>query len=428
MKADKAVKRLIFWFVVVFLLMELVVSTLVFRNLYRANLINAGIFQSNTTHFTADFLSNHIDSAGCFDLIQAYDDNEDLRYTFFMVVADKYGNVVSPEHRLDVEIPKMGPNDKVGEAMADSILYAVQRAHVMGTNYDLYTYYAETDAIELISDVEIIFYVLMGSFFFVSVLLVGIFFVPWISKLLRKKEQTEVELNFAHNMQQNEVPTVFPEIPHCSIHAQLNPAHEVGGDLYECYIYENYLYFVLGDVSDKGVPAAFVMYKLLGTCRHYMHKGFSPDDIMNRLNNLLNDDRSSMFCTMFLARINLDTMEMEYTNAGHEATLINGDFLPQEVNIVLGVMPDFIYPLQTVQLPENCILVQYSDGVVEAMNTKEQLFDEARLQQWAKNVNPNLSAKELTESLFKTVRKFAGKAEQNDDIAILCINFNKSKA
>lgn len=426
MKAAKAVKKLIFWFIAVFMFLEIVISMLVFRTLYRANLINVGVFQSNTTHFTADYVSNHIDSTDCFDLVQAYDNNEDMRYAFFIVVTDKNGKIVSPERRMNVTIPDFAPGEKVSEATVDSILYAVQKTHILGSEYNLYSFYSETDATELMSDVELTFFILMGSFFLVAVFLLGVFFVPWISKLLAKKEQTELELNFAHNMQQNEVPTVFPDIPHCSIHAQLNPAHEVGGDLYECYVYENYLYFVMGDVSDKGVPAAFVMYKLMGTCRHYMHKGFTPDDIMNRLNNLLNEDRSSMFCTMFLARINLDTMEMEYTNAGHEATLINGDFLPQDVNIVLGVMPDFAYTLQKVQLPDNCILVQYSDGVVEALNTKEQMFEEARLQQWAKNVNPYLSAKELTESLFKNVRKFAGKAVQNDDIAILCINFNKS--
>jgi sigma-B regulation protein RsbU (phosphoserine phosphatase) len=128
-----------------------------------------------------------------------------------------------------------------------------------------------------------------------------------------------------------------------------------------------------------------------------------------------------MFCTLFMGFIDLDTLEMEFCNAGHTRTLIDGEFLAQDPQLIAGIVPDYVWHTQKLQLHNGAGLLLYTDGVTEARDESRALFGEARLQAWMKQRPVGTSCREDCEDLLQTLASFRGKAKQNDDIAIMSI-------
>lgn len=238
------------------------------------------------------------------------------------------------------------------------------------------------------------------------------------------KQRIESEISIARNIQLGMVPKDFPNL----IYAILQPAKEVGGDLYDFIQQNEYLYFAIGDVSGKGVPAALYMSITRSALRFMNNLGLPIGEVAERVNNIICDgNKEDMFVTFFVGRLNLNTGMLVYCNAGHNPLIIispdgKAEFLSMAPNLVGGAMPNFQYKGESVQLQKGSRLILYTDGVTEAERDDNQQYGEQRLLAFAQNISG--SAKEITDKLLSDVKQFTGDAAQNDDITIMTINYN----
>lgn len=252
-----------------------------------------------------------------------------------------------------------------------------------------------------------------------------------LKSTVANNERIESELRIAHNIQMGMIPKIFPPFPEredIDLYAMLVPAKEVGGDLYNFFIEDEKLYFVVGDVSGKGVPASLVMAVTCRLFRTVASHVSDPAEIVSSLNNALSESNdSNMFCTFFLGILDLKSGELNYCNAGHNAPMAvspAGEVAPLDVqpNLPLGIFANFPYDSQKTTLEKGAMLLLYTDGVTEAENPAKELYSEERLMevleagaQDAKGVVCNIKA---------SVEKYADGAEQSDDITILCLKYN----
>ena len=240
------------------------------------------------------------------------------------------------------------------------------------------------------------------------------------------------ELNIASKIQQSLLSTNFPHTDQIDVNAVLIPAKEVGGDLYDFLLRENRLYFSIGDVSGKGVPAAIFMAIIKSALYFFSGLNLQLFETITRLNKAISkDNKSDMFVTLFVGYIDLDTGKMTYCNAGHNhLVLVDSDgkasFLNEKSNIAIGVWHDFEFESESIQLQPGSKLVLYTDGITEAERSDKEQYGEERLLQWAEQkASKAIDAKDATQSLLNSVKDFTGDNEQNDDITIMTINYNK---
>lgn len=244
-------------------------------------------------------------------------------------------------------------------------------------------------------------------------------------------ERYESELNIARGIQMGMLPRNFPQLDQCSLNAMVQPAKEVGGDLYDFLVAGDALYFMVGDVSGKGVPAALFMAIARAAFRFIGPLGLSMAEVMSRVNNCLCDgNKNEMFVTFFAGRLDLKTGLMTYCNAGHNPILVvpaGGEayFLHARPNLAAGLFPDFPYQGEELLLAPGTRLVLYTDGVTEAEQSDHSQFGEARLKEWAAGLNPAVSSGSATIDLYSRVKNFTRGADQNDDITIMTILFDK---
>lgn len=207
----------------------------------------------------------------------------------------------------------------------------------------------------------------------------------------------------------------------------LHPAREVGGDLYEYFVRDEKLYFCIGDVSGKGVPASLVMAVTLALFRAGADHSSQPSHIMQTINQggCRNNIRN-MFVTLFIGVLDLPTGRLRYCNAGHDAPVLIADGKPQLLdvmpNLPIGVIEDFKYTTQQCQLNPGTALLLYTDGLTEAMNAQHEQY---RLQRMLDYLTGNhiTSSTQLIESLTADVRQFVDGAEQSDDLTMLAIRY-----
>lgn len=240
-------------------------------------------------------------------------------------------------------------------------------------------------------------------------------------------ERYESELNIASAIQMQMLPKDFPQFAEVDLYASLHPAKEVGGDLYDFFVKDRTLYFAVGDVSGKGVPAALYMAITRSAFRFIAGLGLPVEGVVTKINNAFCDGNDSgMFVTMFVGRINLDTLELQYCNAGHNPILIihpDGStyYLHAKPNIAAGLFEDFPYQGETLQLEKGARLLIYTDGVSEAENRVKNLYGEDRLEDFAQNESLTESSEEFIRNLTASVKSFTGDNPQNDDITIMSI-------
>lgn len=246
-------------------------------------------------------------------------------------------------------------------------------------------------------------------------------------------ERMESELNVARNIQMGMLNTDFPE----QLHAMLCPAKEVGGDFYDFSLKDDQMYFAIGDVSGKGVPASLMMALTSVIMRFVAGLGLPINTMLERINNSVCKANShGMFVTLFVARIDLKTRHMEFCNAGHNSIVVvppneNPYFLKAKPNLAIGLLGDFHYEGEILELKPGTRLIAYTDGVTEAESVIEseneqsiQLYGNDRLLAWAHDITQNGSLvreKEVVESLYQSVKDFANGNPQNDDIAIMSL-------
>jgi len=243
------------------------------------------------------------------------------------------------------------------------------------------------------------------------------------------KEKIESELRIAREIQMSMIPKTFPPFPsrkEIDQFAVLIPAREVGGDLYDYYINENKLYFIIGDVSGKGIPSSLLMAVTRSLFRSISQYLTDAAAIMSGLNSMLaqNND-SNMFVTLFLGILDLETGNMSYCNAGHNPPLITTDttrFFPVIPNLPLGIMDGFEFKKQEMQLSDNTRFLLYTDGITEAENVQQQLYGDERLLQFVAGTTFE-SPQALIEALLKDVQLHVDGAEQSDDLTMLALQF-----
>ena len=245
-----------------------------------------------------------------------------------------------------------------------------------------------------------------------------------------EKGRIESELNIARDIQMSMLPKTFPPFPDrndVEIFGQQNPAKEVGGDLYDFYVRDEKLFFCIGDVSGKGVPASLVMAVTRTLFRTISFKEAQPERIMFGINNALaNNNESNMFVTLFIGVLDLPTGRMRYANAGHNAPLLIGQtigLLPCAANVPLGVQPDWKFNQQETAIDINTCIFLYTDGLTEAENADHEQFMEEHMINVAKDT-PH-QPQPMIEQMFKAVQQFVGNAEQSDDLTMLAIQYTK---
>ena len=240
-----------------------------------------------------------------------------------------------------------------------------------------------------------------------------------------QKSAIESELAIARDLQNAIVPSAFPNRAGLDVYASMTPAKEVGGDLYDFFLRDNCLYFCIGDVAGKGVPAALVMTIVCGAFRLLSESESEPVRIVSRMNNLMTRDNNiTIFVTFFAGVLNLDTGHMRYCNAGHKAPLVNGEPLPVEKNLPIGAMPDWEFKAQEVDLTSGNTLFLYTDGLNEAEDAEHRMFGWKRIVEVIQNTSQQ--PRTLIESMTQAVTEFVGDTEQSDDLTMLCINLNNS--
>ena len=243
------------------------------------------------------------------------------------------------------------------------------------------------------------------------------------------KASIESELNIAHNIQMSMLPKIYPAYPDrhdIDIFGQLTPAKAVGGDLYDFFIRDERLFFCVGDVSGKGVPASLVMAVTRSLFRNITAYTMEADRIVNALNEALSGNNdTNMFVTLFVGILDLSNGLLHYSNAGHDMPLMidNGSvsILPCDPNIPVGVMPGWTFTVQQVQMQPGATIFLYTDGLNEAENADHRQFGMDRVEQTAKGASPQ--PEQLIATMTDAVHQFVGEAEQSDDLTMLAIRY-----
>ena len=248
------------------------------------------------------------------------------------------------------------------------------------------------------------------------------------------KEKIESELRIARNIQMGMIPKTFPPFPACSeidVYAVLNPAKEVGGDLYDFFMDDNKLYFAIGDVSGKGVPASLLM-AVTRSLFHSVAVNATPSAVMSSLNaSISENNESNMFVTLLIGILDIKTGLLQYCNAGHTTPIVVApdgtcSWLDKIPNIPVGVIENFSYKMQSINLPVSSTLILYTDGVTEAENNDKKLYGTERLMETVKH-NANASSRMMIEAILSDINLHIEDNEHSDDIALLVIDYKKRK-
>ena len=209
----------------------------------------------------------------------------------------------------------------------------------------------------------------------------------------------------------------------------MTPAKEVGGDLYSYLIQGDILYFCVGDVSGKGVPASLFMAQATRLFHALASQGMSPAEICTHMNDeLTEDNEQSMFVTMFICRLDMKLNLFEYCNAGHNPPVIgNADgqlsFLELEANAPLGLWPGLAFVGESIDYFKDRLLFLYTDGLNEAEDTEQKQFGEDRLLDILHQTHTN-SAKQIIEALTQEVDRHRNGAKPNDDLTMMCVKLS----
>ena len=254
-------------------------------------------------------------------------------------------------------------------------------------------------------------------------------YIDELKETTASKERIERELQIARNIQMAMIPHVFPEQKDMDLYALMIPAREVGGDLYDFLIQDDKLYFCLGDVSGKGVPASLVMSLARGMFRILARQSLSPAEIARQINEMSSEDNPQMiFVTMFIAALDLKSGVLEYCNCGHNNPVLipdsagQAEFLACEPNVALGVMSGFCFKGQTIEDFRGKTLFVYTDGLNEAENADHEQFGNERMLKILRET-AFVDARSEVMRLKQSVDVHVNGAEQSDDLTMLCIRF-----
>lgn len=259
-----------------------------------------------------------------------------------------------------------------------------------------------------------------------------------LQKISVERERIKSELKIASEIQDGMLPENIAfdfKGTGVDVVGLLDPAKEVGGDLYDFFLKEDRLYFCIGDVSGKGVPAAMFMTvtrSLFRTIAPYTLKASKILWYMNR--TMANINETNMFVTFFIGIYDLNTGILNYSNAGHDGPVViekdNIQKLEVIPNLPLGVFPDFDYAEQETKLDNDTLIFLYTDGLTEAMNINRQEFGEERMIETIRNIvkkHADVAPDNLLEGMTDEIKQFVDKAEQSDDLTMLAIKIKEKE-
>jgi serine phosphatase RsbU (regulator of sigma subunit) len=274
----------------------------------------------------------------------------------------------------------------------------------------------------------------------IAIALLTVFFIVYtlIRKRAAKKladmkaaqERIESELRIARDIQMSMVPREFPQREGLDMFASMTPAKEVGGDLYGYEIVNDKLYFCVGDVSGKGVPASLFMAQVTRLFQTMARQGLMPADICSQMNDALSgkDNEEGMFVTFWLGLLDMQTGHLNFCNAGHNPPIIGGgdnqgDFMEMQPNAPIGLFPGLEYEGEEIESVKGRALFIYTDGLNEAENTLQEQFGDEHLLGILRDTHFD-SAQQVIESLKVEVEQHRNGAEPNDDLTMMCLRIN----
>ena len=249
-----------------------------------------------------------------------------------------------------------------------------------------------------------------------------------------QKASMESELKIAHDIQMSMLPKTFPPYPErhdIDIYGTLKPAKAVGGDLFDFYIRDEKLFFCIGDVSGKGVPASLFMAVTRSLFRNISAHVAIPSEIVRTLNNAMSEGNdTNMFVTVFVGVLDLTNGLLRYCNAGHDTPLLVGrdvGVLSCQPNLPIGVVAGFEYTQQEVSIDSGTTIFLFTDGLNEAENYEHAQFGDLRIWNLAKLLlnEQRHQPKRMIDAMANAVHTFVGDAEQSDDLTMLAIQYKK---
>ena len=258
-------------------------------------------------------------------------------------------------------------------------------------------------------------------------------YVEELKDTTASKAAIENELKVAHDIQMSMLPKTFPPYPErddIDIYGTLTPAKDVGGDLFDFYIRDEKLFFCIGDVSGKGVPASLVMAMTRSLFRNISAHTAEPHRIAYTLNQALADgNENSMFVTAFIGVLELETGLLRYCNAGHNPPLLIGrevSLVPCQPNVPLGLMADLDFVPQEIQFEHQMTIFLFTDGLNEAEDDMQVQFGDDRILHQAEALlaNGKNQPAEIVNQMAEAVHAFVDGAQQSDDLTMLAIKYN----
>jgi sigma-B regulation protein RsbU (phosphoserine phosphatase) len=251
-------------------------------------------------------------------------------------------------------------------------------------------------------------------------------------RINKQKDQLERELEFARGVQMSMLPGHgHANLKHHAyqVYAYLRPARSVGGDLYYFRESERALDFIIGDVSDKGVPAALFMAKTVAIYNGAVSENLSPGQILTRMNNILSADNDAcMFVTALCGRLDFDTGQLVISNAGHMNPVLHGDPEPYELECkggtALGLIEGRNYTESEHHPRWGSRILMYTDGISEACNPNDELYDTRLFKLMGTCQSSDASS--LATATLEDVEAFVDGATQSDDITLMVVQVGAS--
>ena len=240
-----------------------------------------------------------------------------------------------------------------------------------------------------------------------------------------EKQKMEEEMNLARKIQARLFPKSMPELQKIKIQGTNVPSKQVGGDYYDVIQIDDQNFgLTIADVSGKGMPASLLMSNLQASLHSLSREKYPLDKLVSRINDLIyNNTDPEKYITFFYGQLNIQTLNFEYVNAGHNPPyLVHKDGSIRELHeggLILGMLPETPYEIGACILKEGDTLLMYTDGVNEAMNSNDQEFGESRLREFLVKNCSALNVQQLNENIIQELKNFSAGAQQSDDITLL---------
>jgi sigma-B regulation protein RsbU (phosphoserine phosphatase) len=254
-----------------------------------------------------------------------------------------------------------------------------------------------------------------------------------LARVAREKQRLASELEIAHQIQIGLLPSEHYLDAVCAyfeLHAALRPARAVGGDLYSYFMLDPQRFFVMvGDVSDKGIPAALFMAQTITLAKALAPRAQTPRSLLQLLNlELCRGNDSCMFVTLLCGLLDTGSGSLVLASAGHEPPILCGRGAPQLLDFptgaVLGLYEDSDYPEHRLRLRQGETLLMYTDGITEAGDHEQQMYGIERTVQSLAEVPPAAPTAGYIERLLGDVDRFVAEAAQADDITVLALTWH----